>query len=466
MGKVASIIIGCFNRAAATQRCLTSIRQCTRWPDLEVICVDDGSSDGTAELLAEAARIGVVSQVISHTENEGIAATIADGWHAATGDYLAKIDNDIEFLCDDWLHRMISAVETFDNLGIVGLPVAPLYDRRRIVRQGEVIVRRVNRYNINGAAMLLRRETFERLGYPWMPPQPYGWFDAEYSFRSQYAGFWNGYLPEQPQLARVFSCNNTGDTESYVSWKLKSRRRNRRAYRRRRNAMRWDASQICLPYHRDSTEGDKRNSEETNPSQLPTAGTGPSQTANERNIQHPNCLEIGPGRKPLPGFDSLDMVRRTGSTHVARWGYERLPIDSKSYDLVYASHVLEHIFYLRVVPALNELYRILKGGGAVEIWVPDMDKIVDRYRNGTITDDGWFPNNPERDAWLSLNGRLIWGGRKREIEQPQHMHRSLFDESGLRNCLQKAGFTEIERLTKPRGPGHGWIDLGMRGIRP
>lgn len=176
-------------------------------------------------------------------------------------------------------------------------------------------------------------------------------------------------------------------------------------------------------------------------------------------------LEIGPGQRPLPGFEALDMVRHPRSRYAVRWGYERLPIDDEMYDLVYASHVLEHIFYLRVVPALQEVHRILKVGCAVEIWVPDMVRILDRYRAGTITQDGWFPNNPERDPWISMNGRLIWGGRKGEIEQPQHMHRALFDESGLAHCLEQAGFKDIERLQTPRGPGHGWIDLGMTGVR-
>lgn len=92
-------------------------------------------------------------------------------------------------------------------------------------------------------------------------------------------------------------------------------------------------------------------------------------------------LEIGPGGQAMAGFDSLDMVDRSGVTFVARWGSEPLPIPDRTYDFVFASHVLEHVPWNQTLPALRELHRILKPSGRVEIWVPDFEYVVQCYLN-------------------------------------------------------------------------------------
>ena len=56
-----------------------------------------------------------------------------------------------------------------------------------------------------------------------------------------------------------------------------------------------------------------------------------------------------------------------------------LPIKSHTYDLVYMSHILEHIPWFQTVDFLKEIHRILKGDGTVEIWVPDFEKIVEAF---------------------------------------------------------------------------------------
>jgi predicted SAM-dependent methyltransferase len=173
------------------------------------------------------------------------------------------------------------------------------------------------------------------------------------------------------------------------------------------------------------------------------------------------CLEIGPdaGRKLRTGWDTLDM--QPGCTFRARWGFERLPIAEAAYDLVFASHVLEHVPWFYARASLAEVLRILRPNGVFEVWVPDFAKIVKAYLDGTICDDNWLPLNPERDLWKSLNGRLFWGARKGEIGREQHFHRACFDEASLKMLLSQAGFGDIQRATRPPGAGHGWVELGL-----
>jgi len=48
-----------YNTRELTALLLWSLRRIVNWPDLEIVVVDNGSADGSAELLAEAARAGI-----------------------------------------------------------------------------------------------------------------------------------------------------------------------------------------------------------------------------------------------------------------------------------------------------------------------------------------------------------------------------------------------------------------------
>lgn len=172
------------------------------------------------------------------------------------------------------------------------------------------------------------------------------------------------------------------------------------------------------------------------------------------------ALEIGPGRHPVnPKWDLMDMVRRPNLTYQHDIRKFPWPVPGGKYDLVYMSHILEHIPWFQTIDALKEVYRILKHGGEVEIWVPDFKKIVDAYirqRPG----DSWFKFNPDRDFMTWINGRLFTYGPGEE-----NWHRACFDESYLRERLKKAGFRHTARLKKPRGYDHGMINLGVIGVR-
>lgn len=82
-----SVIIPAKNEAPSISTVITQIRQLI--PDAEIIVVNDGSSDNTAQL-AEAAG----AQVISHPYSKGNGAAIKTGARAASGDVLVFMDAD------------------------------------------------------------------------------------------------------------------------------------------------------------------------------------------------------------------------------------------------------------------------------------------------------------------------------------------------------------------------------------
>lgn len=104
-----SIIIPVFNNEQYIRQCIRSVQRQTV-ADLEMICVDDGSTDASAEILkrlqAEEPRI-----VLVHQKNQGAAAARNAGIELATGKYLAFLDADDYYLKQDALEKMIDCCE-------------------------------------------------------------------------------------------------------------------------------------------------------------------------------------------------------------------------------------------------------------------------------------------------------------------------------------------------------------------
>lgn len=93
-----SVIVPTFERAGVLPRALESIERQTRPPD-EVIVVDDGSTDGTGDLVRS--RFQNV-RYLGQEENRGVSAARNLGIREATGEWIALLDSD-----DEWLPRKL-----------------------------------------------------------------------------------------------------------------------------------------------------------------------------------------------------------------------------------------------------------------------------------------------------------------------------------------------------------------------
>ena len=97
-----SIILPARNEAPGLRRLLPALQK--RYPDAEIIIIDDGSTDTTASLSTDSG-----ARVISHPYSKGNGAAIKSGARHASGETLVFMDSDGQFDIND-LERLIHLV--------------------------------------------------------------------------------------------------------------------------------------------------------------------------------------------------------------------------------------------------------------------------------------------------------------------------------------------------------------------
>jgi len=113
-----SIIIPVYDKLDLTRQCLASLWEHTPGDRYEIIVVDNGSTDGTAEYLRELENEGLVRALIQE-ENLGFARACNRGAASARGRYLLFLNNDTE-VTDGWLSPLVQTLDHDPYVGAVG----------------------------------------------------------------------------------------------------------------------------------------------------------------------------------------------------------------------------------------------------------------------------------------------------------------------------------------------------------
>jgi len=90
-----SVVIPCYNERTTVRRIVDAVRDCGIAP-MEIIVVDDCSTDGTREVLASEIA-PLVSKIVYHEKNQGKGAALRTGFKHATHDFVIVQDADLEY---------------------------------------------------------------------------------------------------------------------------------------------------------------------------------------------------------------------------------------------------------------------------------------------------------------------------------------------------------------------------------
>ena len=172
-----SLIIPVFNQVAHTLNCLRTLAEHPPLLACEILVIDDGSSDQTAEWMAQ------IKGVHFHrrSKNGGFIATCNEGATHARGEFLVFLNNDT-VPQPGWLDALIGTFSTHPEAGLVGAQL--LYPDGRLQEAGGVVFNDGNAWSYgrfespqdpryaslrdadycSGAALAIRSELFHAIG--------------------------------------------------------------------------------------------------------------------------------------------------------------------------------------------------------------------------------------------------------------------------------------------------------------
>jgi len=122
-----SVIVPNWNGAQHLPTCLDGLRRQTL-ADVEVIVVDNGSTDGSLELLE---RHYTEARVLALGKNRGFAGACNVGMRAARGGFVVLLNNDTEAAVD-WLEEVVAAFDRHPEAGMIASKML-LFDRRDVL---------------------------------------------------------------------------------------------------------------------------------------------------------------------------------------------------------------------------------------------------------------------------------------------------------------------------------------------
>lgn len=156
-------------------------------------------------------------------------------------------------------------------------------------------------------------------------------------------------------------------------------------------------------------------------------------------------VNIAAGKAGKEGWVNVDLFPAPGINCLYD-SRKELPFPTGSVKGIFTEHFFEHIDYTEEVPIfLQECLRVLQPGGVIRLVVPDSEKYIRAYVEGTealnalrgIREDGtdrYFPNK-YRTSMELFNTAF----------RQEYQHKWMYDYDNLRDVLELMGFAEVKR---------------------
>ena len=145
-------------------------------------------------------------------------------------------------------------------------------------------------------------------------------------------------------------------------------------------------------------------------------------------------LEFGSGaKKGINGWVTVDLRGADISYDLSKG----VPLPDNSVDVIYSSHMFEHIPYADLIVFIDECYRVLKDKGELSVCVPNAKLYIESYIKGESCihyESAYKPAMVDTDSMRDqVNYIAYMGGH----------HHYMFDEINLLHTLKKSSFASV-----------------------
>lgn len=137
-------------------------------------------------------------------------------------------------------------------------------------------------------------------------------------------------------------------------------------------------------------------------------------------------LHLGCGKRKIHGWVNVDLDP-SNQPDVVDNAETLNEIKDGSVEVLYASHILEHLKRINTLKVLQLWHSKLMSGGVLRLAVPDFEKVIEAYIARGI-------------PLHTLLGFLV-GGQRTDLDN----HYMIFDFNLLESLLKKAGFADVKR---------------------
>lgn len=122
MDKLISIILPTYNGSKWLRRAIESVQNQT-YTNWELLVIDDGSIDNSAQIVTDLVQKDARIIYIKNEQNLGIQKTLNKGLKQAKGEYIARLDDDDQWIEEDKLKKQIEFLEKNSDYVLVGTGV-------------------------------------------------------------------------------------------------------------------------------------------------------------------------------------------------------------------------------------------------------------------------------------------------------------------------------------------------------
>lgn len=334
-----SIIVPTWNQNEMTMECITAIRQCT--DDCEIVVVDNGSDPPFARPYT-----GFIEcRVLRNEANLGFPVAVNQGIRESRGDVVVLLNNDV-VVTPKWTDRLASALDEYDIVGPMTnyctgrqrVQISPYGNQVELYKASDEWAEawadhRLPVRWVIGFCMAFRKSLCDEIGLFDESLWPCCGEEIDFCLRAEKAGYRTGIV-----------------TGCYVHHE---------------GSVTFKEINGEHPYN-DIVDRNNKHLEDRWGKEWSNQDMG----FNER--PRGTSINLGCGNAHLEGFTNIDNREEVAPELLCDVTLG-LPFEDSSVDLVRADDFLEHIPIGKVIPLMNEIWRVLKPDGIFESLTPSTD---------------------------------------------------------------------------------------------